>query len=272
GGNDFDRVLETLRAAVNEGDEAILATAEASLIQLAGLLELEMNNTMAIAADPTELREGLEKLEKVQSPASWEDVPRAPEEGLQYLETEIAPLASDGRMYYLRVIGTDLDLFAESFDRFKMVEGERVPPLHRGILLNNGFRERWLKHFVARSFDDIKEKRDEGLTIAEDDGLQARVKQKQRQYSLIINQLSVDDAHKLDKALDGLLGASDAPLADKVQSFLDLDDDNFDERYTFFYDVVAPMLRLYELNVGATITLRGVTQNGYFKAVNVRVY
>ena len=51
-----------------------------------------------------------------------------------------------------------------------------------------------------------------------------------------------------------------------------IDDDNFEERYAYFYENIANEIQLYFFNIGDEITLRGVTKAGYFKSLNIKFY
>lgn len=274
GGNDFDRVLSELASAVERRDEA---ATEASIVQLRRLSEFMVRgfrNELAISSNTAELEERIALLERLQGDAFWAEFRAEPARQMRFLETRIAPLAADGRMMILRTIGTDLQLFQKSFDRFEITEGEMVPPGERGLLVNKRLHERWLKHLVARTLDRVDEGRKEGRTIAQDADLKARVGQMQRQYREIIFQLSPAAQADLEPRLEQLLGVepASADLEALVQSFLAVDDDNFDQRYEFFYAHIAPHIRLYPFDVGDTVTLRAVTKSGYFKAANVKVY
>src|SRR6266511_3164098 len=49
-------------------------------------------------------------------------------------------------------------------------------------------------------------------------------------------------------------------------------DEDFEAKYRIFYEVVAPRIRLYKINVGDTITVKAPSKSGYFGSVNVKVY
>jgi len=51
-----------------------------------------------------------------------------------------------------------------------------------------------------------------------------------------------------------------------------VDDANFDRHYRIFYDELAPLLRLYLIRVGDTITIKAPARSGYMNSVNVKVY
>ena len=65
---------------------------------------------------------------------------------------------------------------------------------------------------------------------------------------------------------------TEGDLAALLPTFLAMDDANFERRYAFFYDRIAPKIRLYEAPVGEEVTLRSYTKSGYIRAVNVKVY
>jgi ABC-type lipoprotein release transport system permease subunit len=271
GRNDLDRVLESLRASLRAGDAAAVEANHETLVQLLDLLLADLKNSALISSNTQEIQDKIDAVARAQAPEFWADLLKDPEPNLRFLDTKIAPLASDGKMYYVRALGTDLALFARSFAQFEVVDGTAVPEGRRGLMLNKGFQEEWLKHFVARGFDTIEKGRKEGLSIATDDALRTRAVQNQRQSGRILYQLSPKDAAALTAELRAFLG-SDADLRAMLSDFLDLNDENFSARYDFFYKTIAPKIRLYELPVGETITLRAVTQNGTMKAIPVKVY
>jgi len=275
-GNDFDRVLTELRDAIDAQDPQALAASIAQVRSLAEFTEDEYEKRLAISSDTERIQDGIALLQRVQTDDFWADFDDDPTATLRFLDTRVAPLASDGRTVFLRSIGTDLHRFATYFDRFKITDGEMVPQGKRGFLLNKRMHEKWLKHIVARTFDAVHAAREEGDTIAEDAGLRAQISQMQSAYPQILFQLSPDDAIALTEALrarDDLDGVGpESDLAALLEAFLDVDDDNFDARYDAFYDLIAPKIRLYLVNVGDEITLRSVTKSGYFKAVNVKIY
>ncbi len=49
-------------------------------------------------------------------------------------------------------------------------------------------------------------------------------------------------------------------------------DEDFDAKHRIFYEVVAPRIRLYKINVGDVITVKAPSKSGYFSSVNVKVY
>lgn len=272
GGNDFDRALAELGEALERGDEAAITASTTQLRKLSEFMARGFRNELEISSNTAELEARIARLESLQDDAFWTAFRADPAAQMRFLETKIAPLAADGRMIILRTIGTDLPLFGESFDRFEIVEGEAVPPGERGLLINKRLHERWLKHLVARTLDRVKEARDEGRLIADDPDLQSRVALMTRQYQQILFQLSPAAQASLEAELRKLLPQTEGDLEALVRAFLEVDDDNFEQRFAFFYAHIAPHIQLYPFNVGDTVTLRAVTKTGYFKAVNIKIY
>ncbi|PJB33320.1 MAG: ABC transporter permease [Deltaproteobacteria bacterium CG_4_9_14_3_um_filter_63_12] len=272
GGNDFDRVLGELQVAVDTSDAAGVSDSIEQLRNLAAYMASDYENRLAIAADPTESQEALDTLKTVQDDAFWTDFKLHPAKGMRTLETKIAPLSDDGRLLFLRSLGTDLTAFAKNFDRFEIIEGERVPEGKRGFLLNKRLDDRFMKNIVARGFDSLhKSVVEDGDKIEGDAKLEALVAQNVRQYQRILFEMTPADGRALRTELARLLD-EDGELKELLKTFLDVDDDNFLERYTFFYDQIAPKIQLHEINVGDTVTMRTITSSGYFKAINIKCY
>ena len=60
--------------------------------------------------------------------------------------------------------------------------------------------------------------------------------------------------------------AEDNNLEFYLQQFLDLNDENFDRHYQFFYDRIAPMIQLYQVNVGDLVPLQKLGPGSSLKA------
>jgi hypothetical protein len=191
---------------------------------------------------------------------------------LEFLENRIAPLAMDESMLFLRYIGTDPQAFAKSFDMFEIVDGQMIPPGQRGFLFAKQMYERQVKHPVARRFDQIREKRERGQTLAGTPELKSVGEQLARLSKEIVLQLDGPAKVKVTDALRALLASDEADATALVTRFLTVDDASFDERFSFFYETIAPHLVLYKVRVGDTLTIRSVTRSGYMTAVNVKVW
>lgn len=272
-----DRTLERLRDAVNAGDLRRAAVLGERVRQLAGLLSEELEATAAISADKERITRGREVLAKARSEELWADLESKPLEVLEFLDTEVAPLSEDGKMIYLRYLGTDLDLFAENFDRFQIVDGQMVPSGERGFLFNKKMYEEQIKNRVASELDFIRRNVvEQDKPIASDPILQAKVKQLPRQYRRVTHQLDSEESETLQRELVAALGPAPGgeqeTLEGLVQRLLSVNEENIAARHALFYSLVAPKIQLYEVPVGDTLTLRAFTKSGYMKAVNVKVY
>jgi hypothetical protein len=252
-GNEIDLTLGTLRDAVKSGDTSKVSSLKLKLLNLAIDLEVDLKNRLPIAADRQKVETGLADLQRVKTDAFWEEFAQNPEEQMLFLDTRFAPLAEDGRIYYLRNLGTDVHRFAKLFDRFEMVDGDIIPQGERGILISNTVYEKQIKHRVARDFDKInREVTRLEKTIASDPILEDLAKRLPRQYPRIKNQLAAEDAKQLVVELCEALGPAPAEeksgedeLTQLLQRFLAINDDNFLRRHELFYELIAPKIRLY---------------------------
>ena len=269
----LERSLGGLRTAVRAGDEGDVKPLAALVRERLDVLKAEVVKAAAISSEKEEFAERQRALERATSDAFWSTFDDDRLGALEFLDTQVAPQAEEGRLLYFRYVGTDLDQFGEHFDRMVMVKGERVPPKTRGIMINDRWYERIVKHFIARNFDRIREQvRDDGLSIDEDPALQAKVRQLSRQYQRITFQLNPKESRLVEAELRRSMPEATGDLADLVQAFLTLTDANFEQRYRFFYESIAPHIDMFDLNVGDIITIRGYTQSGFLKAVNVKFF
>lgn len=286
---ELDEVLGDMRDAVQRGDLDGARALEPQVRRIAETFQAQQDLRLALTSDPAAVERDKAALAAVVADAFWTPFhpsPATAEEAeglapdtaamlraLDYMDTRVAPLASDGRLLYLRAIGTDLQQFSQSFDRFYVVKGEPVPEGQRGILLSNRTYERVVKNRAARELDDIYTKvTEKGQKIAEDTLLREQVARNARQFPRIVFQLSPADAVALEGELRAYLNDQSSNLDKLVENFLTVDDANLAERYDWFYAHIGPRIRLYDIPVGNTITLRAFTRSGYLKTVNVKVY
>jgi hypothetical protein len=68
------------------------------------------------------------------------------------------------------------------------------------------------------------------------------------------------------------LGSSEQDVGKLLQAFFKMDDGNFQRRYRFFYDKLAPNLDLYRVRIGDTLTIKAFTKSGYVQSANLKVY
>lgn len=272
GQGELEQVLGDMRDAVRDGDPDRAAALIPRVKQVAKSLLEQQAKRRAIASDPAKVEAQTEALQRVLSDDLWAGWTDDPYRVLDFLDTEVAPIAGDGELYYLRVIGTDLHQFGERFDRFYIVDGKMVPPGHRGFLFSKRTYEHVIKNPVARGLDDVHHKVvKDGETIADSPILQEAIERNADQYPRIVYQLAPKDAQHVKAALQQLLGEQ-GDLEKLVQDFLHVDDANLAQRYDFFYKEIAPRIRLYSIPVGSTITLRAYTKSGYLRSVNVPIY
>ncbi|MEZ4238001.1 MAG: FtsX-like permease family protein [Myxococcota bacterium] len=275
GRNDIDQLLADLRAAVRAGDGERVALLEGRVRRIVRDLDAQADVAEALADAEVQAREA-EALAHVDDDAFW--VPFAGDDlqaalaQVDYLDARIAPLAADGRLLYLRVVGTDPAAFARVFDRFRIVLGEPIPPGKPGFLFSHRTYERLIKLQVAATLDRAAEAVADGGSIADDPLLRDQVTRNVKQYRRITYQLDQQEAAELEAWLHQQLPDVQGGLDDLVQAWLDVDDSNVVERVAGFYAEIAPRIQLYEVPVGGTITLRGFTKSGFLRAVEVPVY
>lgn len=272
GGNDIDRALGDLRAAVAQGDAVRIEQNAGRVRRIAESIGKDYDLASEIVRDKEKVAHDKEALARAVSPEFWGALSADPVPNIEYLERNIAPLAQDGRMFFLRTVGTDLEQFRSRFSKMKIADGTLVPPGQRGYLLSKHMYEKFLKNLVARDFDDIKKDWDDGARFADDTLLAERVLRNSRQYKRILFQLDPDQQAALEPKLRAELGGQEGDLAALIESFLKVDDSNIERRYKFFYDEIGPKIRLYDVKPGDILTLRAFTKSGYARAVNVKVY
>jgi hypothetical protein len=245
---------------------------------MVGLLAGDLEQARAIAdMESREIKSQLEEFQAVaraREDAFWEAFDRDRYGALEFLENRVAPVAMENAFTFIRYVGTDVDAFFEAFPLAEVIEGERIPSGQRGILVGKQFAEEWLKLRNARRLDQVKDMRDRrGKRIADDEELQRWVKDNQGGIREILLQLDPVEAELVAGKLRAALGA--AP-GDELEALLlrlfQTTDQDFDEKYRIFYEVVAPRIRLYKINVGDVITVKAPSKSGYFSAVNVKVY
>ena len=268
----LERALGDLRSAVRAQKDAEIQAFAAQVRERLVVLKAEVEKAAAISSQKDELAAQRRELDRATSDAFWAEFDRDRLGALEFLDTRIAPQAEEGRLLYFRYVGTDLDQFGQHFDRMVMVKGERVPPRTRGIMMNDRWYERIVKHFIARNLDALRDQiRDDGASL-EDPALRTRVRQLKRQYRRITFQLDPRQATEVEAALKAFLPQAEGDLSALLEVFLDLNDDNFERRYAFFYKHIAPRIDLYDINVGDIVTIRGYTQTGFLKAINVKLF
>ncbi|WP_224250301.1 ABC transporter permease [Hyalangium gracile] len=280
-GNTVDLTLARLRDLYRktgaEGEKpelrAQIDSLKAHVRQLATLLHSEQAKRRELIRESDREPEEEAALEKARSEAFWADFEKDPLGSLEFLENELAPQAADGDLLFIRYVGTDLEAFQKSFDRMKIVDGQAVPQGRRGMLLSKYFYEEFLKLKTARRMDLIKQERDTNKkTIATDPLLQRYVKENSTQTREIVYQLDPLKTQQATARLQEILGSQEKDLSKLLNAFLAVNDENFDARYKQFYEQLVPLLDLYRLRMGDTLTITAFSRTGYVQSVNVPIY
>lgn len=284
-GNTVDVTLEKLRALITaqqdpaqQRPDGEYQEKKASLIShvrnMVAVLAKDLERAGELTDDESAEREAKDVLAQAGSDAFWADFDGRPFEHLEFLENRLAPIVSDADMLFIRFIGTDLDAYQATFDRMTIVQGQQVPTGQRGILLPRFFTEEFLKLKNARRLDKLKDARAAGRRIADatDKELQRFVKENQAQTREIVLQLDALGTRAATEKLQQHLGSKEAELATLLTLFFSVTDENFDARYDFFYRELAPLLSMYRVKVGDTMTLRSIGSSGSIQTALVKVY
>ncbi len=282
-GNEFDVALEKLRSDARRrvsGErgaelDARYEAKKAHVRRMTSLLQSELRQARAIV-DEKLIRERAREiadLDRANTPAFWDGFDADPLAALEFLENRIAPQSLSGGFTFIRYAGTDLDAFAKAFDRMRIVEGTPVPTGQRGILLGKLYAEEWLKLKSARRLDRIRDARMlSHKSIAKDEELRRWVKENRTQTRDILLQLDPIQAELAAERLRRALGSKTTTLPELLGELFTTDDANFDARYRIFYEELAPLLQLYTVRVGDTITIKAPSKSGYLSSVNLKVY
>ncbi len=275
-GNTIDQILEKLRKAVSPGSKQPREKVEslkAHVRQMVSVIQTDMAKLDKVASKGSFDPDAAKDLTKASSSEFWKGFDRDPFNHLEFLENKIAYLIPDSDQIFLSYVGTDLDVFAKAFDRMQIVDGTAVPPGHRGMLLSKYVYEEMFKLKSAHRLDKIHEALTEkGKKIAQDPDLQDLVKQNKLQTREIVLQLDPLSSQKAVSLLQNNLGLKETDLPKLLSAFFDTDDANFEGRYKVFYDQLAPLVELYRLKPGETLTIKAYTKSGVVSAVNIKIY
>jgi ABC-type lipoprotein release transport system permease subunit len=280
-GNTVDLTLARLRELYRklnaEGETPELReqidSLKAHVRQLANLVQDEMQTRRTMLREDTVEPAELEALARARSDEFWAGFDKDPLASLEFLENRLAPQVVDGDLLYIRYVGTDLESFQKSFDRMQIVDGQAVPQGQRGMLLSKFFYEEFLKLKTARRMDLIKEARDTNKkTIALEPLLQRYVKENSTQTREIVFQLDPIKTKQATARLQDMLSSKETDLSKLLSTFLNVTDENFDLRYKQFYEQLVPLLDLYRIKMGDSLTITAFTRTGYVQSVNVPIY
>lgn len=268
----LDEALSDLRTAVRKGEAAAAADARARVQYLIAYVRKEIETRSQGQNLNDEVRKNLADLKYATAATFWADFDAFALDRLEFLDTRIAPLGSTGTLNYMRIMGTDFERFAKTFERFEITKGTVVPQGERGLLMSDRFVEVFLKNKVARELDDMQSKLAEGRTFAADEALREQATRNVKQYKRLLFALDPARQEDVRKALLTELGRSEGDVDALMQEFLKVDDATFARRFKFFYEVIAPVAELYPVKVGEIVTLRAFTRSGYMRGANLKLY
>jgi ABC-type lipoprotein release transport system permease subunit len=287
-GNIVDVTLERLRNLYNARDgqsadarlkgltreelDTRITSTQRHVRQMIRVLEADQKKALAMLRDQAIDPEVMASLTKVAQDGFWDDFDKDAMGSLEFLENKIAPQVTDAQLIFLRYLGTDLDRFQTSFDRMQIVDGTRVPKGQRGFLIAKLFYEDQMKLKNARRLDKLKDAKANGRLIANDDELKRFVKENRAQTRDIVLQMDDLKTAAATKKLQAFLRSTEPDLTTLLSSFFDTTDENLEARHRYFYEELAPMVELYKVRVGDTLTIKAFSRGGAIQAVNVRVY
>jgi ABC-type lipoprotein release transport system permease subunit len=279
-GNSVDQVLEQLRAQANKlkaGDKAASPADYQSLKdhirQIVHVLETDIENSKRVRSNDEQNSEDAKAIQEASQDSFWNTFDADPLGHLEVLENRIAPLASDADMLFLRYIGTDPAEFQRAFDRMTVIAGQPIPKGQRGFMFSQYVYEEQVKLKTARTLDKVKKARDiRRERIAKEPELQRLIKENANLTQEILLQLSGTTTELFRSKLRALLQSQEADVGKLLAEFFRMNDANFDERYRFYYDQLAPSLQLYKVRVGDTLTIKAFTRAGYVQSASLYVY
>lgn len=277
-GNVLDEILTSLRLAVKRQDQSAIRESVSILRQQIAIVKEELQQILKIAASVDEANLGLSLVAQVEKDEFWQDFSTDTEAKLTFLESKIAPLSGDKAPIYLRYLGTDLQLFYQTFDKFRLITGKRISAGENGILLSQTFSEKYLKNRPARLFDELYTNLVTKHQNIAGDAQNQRIAYDLSQQSLqILIHLSSDKMGMLQRVLEKKLARQERPIAlsnfkTLLTDLLTVNDQNFVSHHTLFYQDIAPLIRLYEVVPGETIVLRSYTRSGFLKSVPLKVF
>ena len=111
-----------------------------------------------------------------------------------------------------------------------------------------------------------------GEKIAKDPELQRFVRENSNQVREIMLQLDAPKTALFRQRAAAEAGQQRARRGQAAGAFFQTNDENFEDRYQFFYSELAPSLELYRIRIGDTLTIKAFTRSGYVQSVNVPVY
>ncbi len=280
-GNTVDLTLERLRKSVSkraEGDhspetQAQIQSLKSHVQQIVKVIQGDYKKLAVLASEKAIDPQSSLTLEKAASSDFWNSFDRDPFGHLEFLENQISSLIPDADLIYLGYAGTDVDSFSKSFDRMEVVDGQPIPSGKRGMLLSKYIYENQFKLKIAHRLDQINEAlTEQSKKIATDPDLQLMVKQNRTQTRELVLQLDPLTTQKVVTNIQGFLKSEEKDLHTLLNALFDTNDENFAARYQFFYDSIAPLIELYRVRPGDSLTIKAFTKSGFVQSANIKVY
>ncbi|MEY4064708.1 MAG: hypothetical protein RIR26_916 [Pseudomonadota bacterium] len=272
-GNLLDELFERFRGVVKSGNAGERAAMVETIKTNLRNIRSDLENELKITSVPQEIEKQIADVEKALSDSFWAELEKDSEQTLIFLESKIAPLSGEKEPLYLRYMGTNPEQFASVFKKFSIVDGSNIPVGERGILLSKRIYDTQIKNIVARGFDSLRKGVvEQRKKIATDVTLKTIASDLPKQYLEVAVYLTGGQRQEISTRLKDFLKVQDDSLESLVKSFLTVDDENFQSRYDFFYNTIAPLIRLYPFKVGDTINLRSYTRSGFLKTVPLKIY
>lgn len=234
---------------------------------------VKSNRAEVLLSSTTEINQAKEHLQEVLVPTFWQNFDKNYEAKLEFVANKVAPLIFDDNLLYFNYLGTNLQEFKNNFPQFEIVKGQMVPEGTRGFLIHDYIYETFVKNRVARRLDAMKKEMEENQsTLRDSKELQDQVKANKEQLSDLYLTMEFSQRETIKAQLQKFLSSSELDLRKLLEIFFDLTDQNFRERYRFFYDHIAPAIQLYKIGVGEVIPLTAMTKLGSSAAISVKVW
>jgi ABC-type lipoprotein release transport system permease subunit len=273
-GNALERRLENWRSEMRTESQAARTLRIQQTKDLIAEFKSDLNNQLALAdtARRLELQSPLDSILLTETDTFWVDCLKDPTQALELIDTRIAPFAGDGRVLYLRYVGTDFEKFHQHFARFKLVSGSLIPPGARGMLINQTFADARLKLLPARLLDKLAESAGENVRIEDSADLKSKARRLKTQVKSVARLIGPASIQSIKDGLGAALKPCPLSIDALLTCLFTLSGDKVIEHHRLFYDVVAPHIELYPFEVGKTMTLKSFTKSGFPKAANIKVW
>ena len=219
-----------------------------------------------------ELQSILAEIAKTEVEEFWQDCQKDPRTALDFIDTRIAPFAGEGRVIFLRYVGTDFNRFHKHFARFKLVSGQIIPPGERGMLINQTFADARLKLLPARLLDKLVESAQENVLIEDSADLRSKARRLKTQVNSVTRLIAPDDVGRITAELQTQFSDCGDDLDQLLACLFDVSSETVVEHHRIFYESIGPYIELYPFEVGKTMTLKSFTKSGFPKASNIKVW